>query len=356
MDEVLILVGTMKGVFRFRSRDGVSWRPEAPRLTEGTVHTTAYDPARKILYAAANSYFYGPTVRRSTDLGETWDQGVQLAYGPDDPEKVTAIWSLQPAGDTLYAGVEASGLFASDDGGDTWREVGSLRAHPTHDTWNPGAGGKCLHSIAVDPHDPNRLFVAASTGGCYRSDDRGASWRPANRGVVVLFAPDDQRYPESGQCVHRIALTAGRKDRLWLQNHGGVYRSDDGGDSWQTVGEGLPADFGFPVVAHPRRADTAFVAPLTADMARWSPENQLAVYRTDDGGATWRGLRRGLPAPTYTGILRDAFCADGAEPLGLYFGTTSGSVFASLDEGETWTEVANQLPRVLSVRAVREAP
>jgi hypothetical protein len=353
-------VGTVKGMFRFVSDDRVEWRLAGMEFVGTPVHALAYDPAAGVLYAGVNSVFYGPSVRRSRDLGASWEtDGAHggIAYGGDDPERVTAVWALCPAGDRLYAGVEASGLFVSEDGGDGWRELTGLRAHPTHELWNPGNGGKCLHTVVVDPFDPERLYVAASAGGVYRSDDGGGAWTPVNRGIRADFLPADQRYPVAGQCVHKLAATAAQRGRLWLQNHGGVYRSDDGGESWHDVGAVLPSDFGFGVVAHPRLADTAFVVPLTApERGRWSPGERLAVYRTDDGGAAWRPLDRGLPGGAYVGVLRDAFAADGDATLGLYLGTTGGEVFASPDEGERFAPVATRLPRVLAVRAARVAP
>lgn len=326
-----------------------------PVLAGNAIYTSAYNGRSETLMAAVNNEFYGPSIRRSRDLGETWDTGGSgLEYGPDDEEKVTRVWSIRPVNATrIYAGVEASGLFRSDDGGDTWSEVASLRAHPTHPTWGPGFGGKCLHTIAPDPFDPERLYIACSTGGCYRTDDGGATWRPANQGVRADFLPEDQQYPASGQCVHRIAVTPAQSDRMWLQNHGGVYRSDNGGETWNSVGEPLPDDFGFGLVAHPKEADRAFVVPLVSSgaMPRWVPDNVLRVFRTTDGGSTWTGLHEGLPEAVFSGVLRDAFTSDGEDVLGLYFGTTSGEIYASADEGEHWVEVARHLPRVLSVVA-----
>lgn len=357
----VILVGTNKGLFRFASADRRHWEALGPVLRGTSVHTTAYHAASGTLFAGANSMFYGPAVRRSRDGGETWDRGGEgLAYGPDDPERVTAVWSLAVAEEhgagTLYAGVEASGLFRTRDGGDTWSEVPSLRRHPTHELWGPGFGGKCLHTISVDPHDPDALYVAASTGGIYRSPDRGDTWAAINQGIRADFLPEGEQYPEAGQCVHKFALSRERPGRLWLQNHGGVYRSDDAGQHWQRISDPLPDDFGFPVVPHPHRADTAFVVPLTSTLERWYPEEQLAVHRTDDGGQTWRALHQGFPNRAYSGVLRDAFRADAGSPVGLYLGTTNGQLFGSADEGESWALIAERLPRILSVQVVHHEP
>lgn len=355
---MLLAVGTAKGLFRFRSPDRRQWTPLGPTLAGNPIYTTAYHQPSGTLFAAVNSEFYGPAIRRSSDLGETWDAGgVGLSYGPEDDERVTRVWSILPvSSERVYAGVEASGLFRSDDAGSTWAELSSLRQHPTHATWGPGFGGKCLHTIVADPFQPNRLYIACSTGGCYRSDDAGRSWRPANHNVRADFMPADQQYPESGQCVHKIAATPAREGRLWMQNHGGVYRSDNGGDTWIAVGSPLPDDFGFGIVAHPKDADVAFVIPLVSSgaMPRWPVGNALAVYRTEDGGTTWTPLAQGLPDAVYAGVLRDAFTRDAERPLGLYLGTTSGELYASADEGQHWQEVARHLPRILSVAAVAE--
>lgn len=327
-----------------------------PVLIGTPIYTSAYSPGNDTLYAAVNSEFYGPSIRRSHDGGATWDTGgTGLAYPPDDAERVSRIWAIRPAGGGLiYAGVEASGLFRSNDAGDTWDEVRSLRQHPSHATWNPGYGGKCLHTIAPDPFEPRRLYIACSTGGIYRSDDAGDSWRPINRGIQAEFMPEDQQYPESGQCVHKFILSPCQKDRIWLQNHGGVYRSDDGGESWHGLGASLPSDFGFPILTHPQDPDRAYVIPLIG-WGRWFPDNVMAVYRTMDGGGHWERLHQGLPEAVYNGVLRDAFTADDASPLGLYFGTTSGTLYHSADEGETWALVAQHLPRIYSVVTVPES-
>ncbi len=355
--DVVLLVGTAKGLFRFRSRDRHSWQEEGPDFLGAPIYAAVQDLRSGSLLAGVNDIFYGPSIRRSHDLGATWDQGgCDLSYAPGDPEEVLRVWSILPGPadqpDLLYAGVEASGLFRSLDGGDSWQEVDGIRSHPTHEQWASGFGGKCMHTLAMDPHRPGRMFFACSTGGLYRTDDGGNSWEPKNQGIRCDFMPEDQRFPEVGQCVHKFSLAAA-PDRLYLQNHGGVYRSDDGGDSWIDIGQGLPSDFGFPVLAHPRRPDTAYVIPLGE--GRLPPALQLAVHRTDDAGKTWRALQQGLPAHVFTGVLRDGFRADAHDPLGLYLGTTSGSLFASADEGERWQVVADHLPRIHSV-AVAYAP
>ena len=345
-----LLVGTAKGLFRYRTTNRKDWQALDPVLLGDPVYTSAYNPTNGTIYAGVNSEFYGPSIRRSQDWGETWDTGGRgLEYAADDAERVTRVWSIRPAGDRrLYAGVEASGLFQSDDGGDTWTEIQSLRQHPTHETWGPGYGGKCLHTIALDAFNPDRIYIACSAGGIYRTDDGGDSWRPINRGIRAEFMPDDQQFPDSGQCVHKFWLSPTLEGRIWLQNHGGVYRSDDNGDSWVYVGSPLPSDFGFSIVGHPREPDRAYVIPLERG-PRWAPHNMLAAYETRDGGAHWAPLHEGIANPSYSGILRDAFTADQGSPLGLYFGTTSGEVYHSADAGASWHLVAQHLPRIYSV-------
>lgn len=355
MTNVLLLVGTAKGLFRYRLVNRQAWESLDPVLLGDPIYTSAYDSESDTLYAGVNSEFYGASIRRSSDGGDTWDNGGSgLCYAPDDSEKVSRVWAIRPTGGgRLYAGVEASGLFRSDDGGDSWQEVSTLRDHPSHSTWDAGYGGKCLHTVAVDPFDQDRIYTACSTGGLYRSDNGGQHWQPKNHGIRADFMPEGQQYPESGQCVHNFGLSPSQPGRMWLQNHGGVYRSDDRGDTWHAVGGELPSDFGFPIIAHPTHPDTAYVIPLTP-WPRWSPDNVLAVYRTEDGGEHWERLSEGLPHPSYTGILRDAFATDSMSPLGLYFGTTSGELYASQDEGNTWTTLAQHLPRIYSVVAVPE--
>lgn len=356
MKTLYLLVGTAKGLFRYHSLDRQQWQALGPVLAGTEVYTSAYDAQSDTVYAGANSVFYGPSIRRSTDWGEHWDTGgTGLEYAVEDHEQVTRVWSIRPAGQrVVYAGVEASGLFRSDDGGDTWKEVRALRQHPTHETWGPGFGGKCLHTIAVDPFNSERLYIACSAGGIYRSDNLGESWQPINRGIRADFNPEDQQYPESGQCVHKFWAAPSRPGRLWLQNHGGVYRSDDGGDSWIDVGGPLPSDFGFPVVGHPTDPDRAHVLPVV-DWPRWPHDNVLAVYRTSDAGLSWEALTNGLPGDVFSGVLRDGFTGDLKTPQGLYFGTTSGAVFASNDEGQHWQQVAAHLPRIYSVVAADPA-
>jgi photosystem II stability/assembly factor-like uncharacterized protein len=248
--------------------------------------------------------------------------------------------------------VEPAALFRSDDGGETFQLVEGLWNHPHRPRWTPGGGGLCLHTVLPHPTDPERIWVAISTGGVYRSDDGGGSWQPRNQGVRAQFLPEPDRYPEFGQCVHKIDLAAGRPDRLYLQNHWGLYRSDDAGDSWVDVANGVPSDFGFPVVAHPADPEAAYVIPLTSDEFRCTPDARMQVFRTRDAGGSWEPLGDGLPQrDAYLTVLRDGFASDGMDPAGLYFGTRTGELFGSTDGGESWRMLAEWLPPVTCVKA-----
>jgi len=241
-------------------------------------------------------------------------------------------------------------LFESRDGGQTWEPNQGLLNHEHQPKWEPGGGGLCLHTIVLDPSDPKRMLIAISTGGVYRSDDGGRSWSARNTGVRAEFLPD--KHPEFGQCVHKVVHHPSRPERLFLQNHWGLYRSDDWGDTWQDIANGVPSDFGFAMEMHPHDPDTVYIVPLESDMFRCTPEAKLRVYRTSNAGASWEPLTRGLPqSGAYETVLRDALAADSFKSAGIYFGTRSGKVFGSADEGASWTEIADGLPPVVCVKA-----
>jgi photosystem II stability/assembly factor-like uncharacterized protein len=274
-----------------------------------------------------------------------------VAFPADTEGALARVWQLQPGGpdepNVVWAGAEPASLFRSEDGGRSFELVRGLWDHPHRPSWEPGAGGMCLHTIIPQRE---RMIVAISAAGVYRSLDGGATWDASNAGIEARFFPDP--YPEFGQCVHKIAVDAADPDRLYLQNHGGVYRSDDGGASWQTIHDALPADFGFTVVAHPRQPGTAFLYPLVSDEHRVPPDGASRVFRTTDAGASWQATADGLPHEHVFGtVLRDAMCADDADPLGLYLGNRNGEVWASRDEGQHWQAVAMHLADVLVVRA-----
>ena len=294
----------------------------------------------------------------SDDLGEHWVEpdAPNLRFPQDIDASLKQAWQITPGTrhepDVVYVGAEPASLFRSTDGGQTFELVRGLWDHPHRPTWQPGFGGLCLHTILLDERDPGQLTVAISTGGVYRSDDAGHSWRASNAGIRADFMPEDQRYPEYGQCVHKVARDAASADTLFLQNHGGLYRSDDNGASWQDIANGVPSDFGFPMLTHPRNAGTAYCIPNGDAFNRWTPEARLRVYRTGNAGQSWEALTRGLPQKdAYITVLRDAFAADQQDPAGLYFGTRSGELYGSRDDGQTWQLLADHLPPILAVRA-----
>jgi len=343
----VVLIGTSKGLFRVRE-DGV----DEPSLTGWAVNHAIRDPRDGTILAAANTWTYGATVQRSRDGGRTWERSKQLALPEDSGLTVKAAWHVEPGHadepSTLYLGVDPATLFRSDDGGESWEPVRGILEHPTRDRWNPGAGGLTCHSIQVSTDDRRRLWVGISAAGTFRSDDRGETWTPQNAGVAADFMPDP--YPEVGQCVHKLLSHPARPERLWQQNHCGVYRSDDGGRTWERLdGNGLPSGFGFPIALDARDPDVAYVIPEEGAENRVVADGRLGVYRTDDGGASWRLLEGGLPERAWTGVLREGMSFDGDG--GVYFGTQGGSLWASRDGGETWREWARDLPPILSVEA-----
>jgi BNR/Asp-box repeat len=350
----LILVGTSKGLFLLDQNNTV----KGPYLEGTSVPSVAYDPRRKRILAGATSFFFGSSVRRSDDMGETWAEAEtpNIKFPEDTDTKIVQIWQVLPAGadqpDVVYAGVEPAALFRSADGGESFEFVRGLWDHPHRPTWQPGGGGLGLHTILLDPRDPQRILIAISTGGVYLTDDGGQTWRASNKGIRAEYNPEDQRFPEYGQCVHKVARDGANPDQFFLQNHFGLYRSSDGAATWEDVANGVPSDFGFPVVAHPGKGDTAFIIPLIADVKRWTADAQCRVYRTTNAGASWEPMTCGLPQQdAYVTVLRDAFTTDGADPAGFYFGTRGGQIYASHDDGQNWETLAEHLPPILSVRA-----
>jgi len=359
--DVLLMVGTLKGAFLLRARPARSrWTMTGPLFPGTAVYAVAYDDrsGRRRLWASTSSMHWGAVLRHSDDLGRTWTdpQTPNVKFPESSGAALRQIWQIQPGRadepETLYCGVEPAALFESRDGGETWALVQGLWDHPHRPRWEPGNGGLCLHTILPDPADRDRLIIATSTGGVYRSEDGGRSWSARNRGIRTPFLPE--AYPEFGQCVHKMVQHPSRPGRLFLQHHFGIYRSDDAGDSWQDVGKGrgVPSDFGFPMVAHPHDPDSVYVLPLQSDEFRCPPEAKLRVYRTRDAGASWKGFARGLPQKhAFETVLRDAMAADSARPAGVYFGTRSGKLFASRDEGASWACILDGLPPIVSVRA-----
>jgi photosystem II stability/assembly factor-like uncharacterized protein len=351
---VLIMVGTPKGAFILEGDDARdAWQIRGP-LCEGWPVRDISADADGALYAAAGSPWFGPAVFRSDDLGTTWSHSSEgLTYGDDGPP-VKAVWSVRAGLDGIYAGVEPAGLFRSTDRGQTWTHVRGLTEHPSRPEWVAGNGGLILHTIVPHPSDPARMWVGISSVGVFETCDGGATWHTRNAGVRAEFNPEN-RFPEYGLCVHKLAIAAGSGERLFQQNHCGVYRSDDGGDTWlDLTPNGLPGDFGFAAGAHPRNPDAFWTIPLTEpEDGRMMHGGAAAVWRTTDAGATWSREAAGLPQEhAYVGVLREAMAVDRLDPVGVYFGTTTGQLYASADEGVTWRRIWDNLPPIWSVEAV----
>lgn len=357
----LLMVGTRKGMWLGTSDDERrSWSWTGPHFPMEEVYSCLIDvrSAEPRLLVGSSSSWLGPQVWRSDDRGATWAETPNgaIRFPEDTATTLARVWQLQ-AGTVegeVWAGTEPGALFRSTDRGETFELVRGLWDHPHRPSWGEGFGGQAFHTVLPHPSAPERVLAALSTGGVYVTEDGGASWAPANQGIRADFMPEEQRFPEYGQCVHKVARDAGEPERLYLQNHGGVYRSDDGAGRWVDIGSALPSDFGFVMVAHPQRAGTAYALPIAGGEARWPVDGRARVFRTTDAGDSWTELGGGsLPDDYYVSVVRDAMCADDHAVAGLYFGGRDGSVWASPDEGESWQEIHRSLPDVLVVRAAR---
>src|SRR3989442_4363227 len=355
----LLLVGTMKGAFLFRANsEREDWDVAGPYFPGRSVYALAYDGrnGRKRLWAAVNSSFWGSFLSSSNDFGKTWSdpETYNIKFPEGSDVSLKQIWQIEMdphQTDALYCGVEPAALFKSTAAGATWALERGLFDHPHRTQWMPGGGGLCLHTIIPDPSNAQRLFVAISTGGVYRSDDGGKNWQPRNRGIRAKFMPPDQQFPEFGQCVHKVVSHSSNPKRMFLQHHWGVYRSDDAGDSWNDIGKGLPSDFGFAMEIDPHDASTVYIIPIESDEFRCTPEAKLRVYRTRNGGQSGEPLTDRLPqAEAFETILRDNMKADANDPTGLYFGTRNGKLFASKDCGDSWTMITEGLPAITCVK------
>ena len=365
MTGVRVLVGTRKGAFVLTA-DGArkSWEVSGPHFPGWEVyHVTASPVNPERLFASTSLGWFGQVVQRSDDGGRTWTAvGNEFSYegvpgthqwydGTSRRWEFTRVWHLEPSPtdpDVLLAGVQDAALFRSEDGGAMWTELPGLREHGSGSSWQPGAGGLCLHTILPDPRDWSRLLVAISAAGVFRTDDGGKTWRATNRGLVSEGIPDPDA--EVGHCVHKLARHPARPDTVYMQKHWDVMRSDDGGESWHDIGGDLPTDFGFAIDVHAHDPETVYVVPITSDSEHFPPEGRLRVYRSRTGGNEWEPLGEGLPQQhCYVNVLRDAMAVDSLDRCGIYFGTTGGQVYASADEGESWTPIVRDLPAVLSV-------
>lgn len=355
MTQVNLLIGTEKGAFIATSDEHrETWDVKGPFLGgwEVTTMLPMAGPSGLRIVAGTTSYVYGATIRTSDDRGRSWTElPASPRYEAGDEASVKRIWQIAKGhgqnGGRLYAGVADAGLFRSDDDGVTWNEVEGLNKHPTRAGWFPGAGGLCLHTILQHPTDPKRMWVGISAVGVFRTDDDGATWQVKTNGLPEVAT--GQEWPEIGRCVHRIVLDPADPDVLYLQFHGGVFRSLDGADSWHAIESGLPANFGFPIAV--TMHGDLFVVPLDSDVRRYMVDGRLRVYRSRDKGDSWQDVSAGLPVmPEFTGILRDAMTTDGLEQEGVYFGTSMGQVYASPDAGENWAALPGQFPRISSVR------
>ncbi|MBX7244929.1 MAG: hypothetical protein K1X53_05495 [Candidatus Sumerlaeaceae bacterium] len=365
MSSVRVLVGTKKGAFILTS-DGKrdKWTVSEPHFTGWEIYHMKGSPVNpNRIYASQTSGWFGQKIQRSDDGGKTWEPvGSEFAYdgtpgnhlwydGTQHPWEFKRIWHLEPSltdPDKVYAGGEDAALWHSADGGQSWQEISALRAVKPN-LWMPGAGGMGLHTIVLDPTNPNRIYIAISSAGAFRTDDGGKSWKAINKGLKSLYElPDPDA--DVGHCVHRIAIHPSRPDVLYMQKHWDVMRSDNAGDMWNEVSDNLPTDFGFPIDVHAHEPETIYVVPIKSDSEHFPPDGKLRVYRSKTGGNDWEGLTKGLPQKDcYVNVLRDAMAVDSLDKCGVYFGTTGGQVYASADGGDSWNAIVRDLPAVLSV-------
>jgi photosystem II stability/assembly factor-like uncharacterized protein len=349
---VIAMVGTKKGAFVLESDEQrENWNVRGPFCESWPIMHVNYDPSSRSIYAAGGNPWYGCAVWRSRDFGESWTHSSEgITYGDDGPKMIN-LWNVTPAHGAVYVGAEPAGLFRSDDGGESFNHVAGLTNHPTRKDWQAGGGGLCLHTIVPHPTDPQQMYVAASSVGTFHTQDGGETWTALNRGLRADYIPPEMEKPEVGYCVHKMVMAPGNPNLLYQQNHQGVYRSADGGHNWDWITDGLPSTFGFPMAVHPRDPQTIYTIPLNGDSkGRFMPEGAAAVWRSRNGGDNWEKLTSGLPSEAaFVGVLREAMATDALPSAGIYFGTSTGQLFVSADEGDTWKLAAEFLPSISSV-------
>jgi len=365
VSNVRVLVGTRKGAFVLTS-DGKreAWEVNGPFFAGWEIYHVKGSPADPDrLYASQSTGWFGQLIQRSDDGGKTWEPvGNQFQYegvpgthqwydGTPHPWEFARVWHIEPSlndPDTVLAGVEDAGLFRSTDGGKSWQELAGLRRQDSGSSWQPGAGGMCLHTIIVDPSEPDRIFVAISAAGVFRSDDGGETWHPKNRGLRSGSIPDEDA--EVGHCVHHLAMHPSRPNVLYMQKHWDIMRTDNSAESWEEVSGNLPTDFGFAIDVHAHEPETIYVVPIKSDSEHFPLDGKLRVYRSRTGGNEWEPLTNGLPQEhCYVNVLRDAMAVDSMDECGVYFGTTGGQVYATANAGDSWAPIVRDLPAVLSV-------
>jgi hypothetical protein len=351
----ILTIGTRKGLFVLESGDRRRWRTHGPFFAGLEVHRAFFDPRNRVASAAVTSHHWGPTLQRSADLGTRWTRRSGPSYAKDTGLSVDKIWHITPGldEDEVWAGVEPAGLFRTSDAGKSWESMDGINRWPGREKWMPGGGGLCLHTVLPYPSDPRRMVVGASSVGIFGSGDSGASWRLMNGGIESGISPrGTTQEDEAGSCVHKMVRDAKDPDVLYMQNHWGVYRRKRGDDKWTDIAKGLPSRFGFPIAAHPHQTGTVYTVPLEADTNRVAPKGAFAVYRTNNAGKSWRRLARGLPQKgAWHTVLREGLATDQADRAGVYVGTTTGELYASRDDGDSWSEITTTLPPILSVHA-----